>query len=221
MNMRSEQEGPAGFEGKPASYPVDEPMLGTEPTGRQEGLGDRAGEAGAHMADVAKGEAGRVVSEAGRQARNLMGQARNELADQAGTQQQKVANGLRTVSQQLSDMGDKAENPGMAVDLVREAAQRTGSLASWLDARDPGAIVEEVKRFARRRPGVFIGIAAVAGIALGRVTRAAVTSASEAGERGRPARGRAETEYPPIPQYSRSGDFTESAEFSGIADVTP
>ena len=111
---------------------------------RSSGLPDRAGAEGAHVAEVAKGEAGKVAGEAGRQARNLMDQARSEASDQAAQQQVRVASGLRKVSDQLQSMGDNAEE-GMAGNLVREAAQRTGSLAEWLDARDPGSVLEEVK----------------------------------------------------------------------------
>jgi hypothetical protein len=218
MNTRYEPDGPAGFEGSPASYPTDVPLT-AEDTANQ-GLGDRAGQAGSHMADVTKNQAGRVASEAGAQVRNMMGQARTELTDQAGQQQERVAGGLRTMSEQLTSMGDNAEG-GMAADLVREAAQRTGSLADWLQARDPGSLVEEVKSFARRRPGTFITIAAVAGLAIGRVTRAAVTNATESGDTRTAGMTGA---VPPVPRYTEPGletEYSAGPEYSDIRDVTP
>ena len=54
----------------------------------------RAETEGAHVAEVAKGEAGKVAGEAGRQTRNLMDQARSEANDQAAQQQERVASGL-------------------------------------------------------------------------------------------------------------------------------
>jgi hypothetical protein len=234
MNMRYEPEGPAGFEGGPASYPTEAPLPTTATTTAttSAGMGDRAGEAGSHMADVTKNQAGRVAGEAGRQAKNLMGQARTELTDQAGQQQERVASGLRTMSEQLTSMGDQAE-AGMAADLVREAAQRTGSVADWLQARDPGSLVEEVKSFARRRPGTFITIAAVAGVALGRVTRAAVTNATETSgshTTGMSSTGTAATGVvtpgvvPPVTTYTEPGletEYSAGSEYSDVRDVTP
>jgi hypothetical protein len=186
------------------------------------GLPDRAGAETAHVAEVAKGEAGKVAGEAGRQARNLMDQARSEASDQAAQQQERVASGLRKVSDQLQSMGDNAEE-GMAGNLVREVAQRTGSLAEWLDARDPGSVLEEVKGFARRRPGAFIAIAAVAGVAVGRLTRsvvATVTESSGAHVRDVPAQT-APAPYvaPAAPGFDT--EFTGPNEYSDIRDVTP
>lgn len=180
---------------------------------------DRAAAEGAHVAEVARGEAGKVAGEAGRQARNLMNQARSEASDQAAQQQERVASGLRKISDQLQKMGDNAEE-GMAGNLVREAAQRTGSLAEWLGARDPGSVLDEVKGFARRRPGAFIAIAAVAGVAVGRLTRSAVANVTESS--GSPV----EDVPAPIPYRAPAapGFDTESTgtnEYSDIRDVTP
>ena len=220
MNTRYEPERPAGFEGSPASYPTDEPVT-TENTTR-EGLGDRAAQAGSHMADVTKSQAGRVASEAGQQAKSLMGQARAELTDQAGQQQERAAKGLRTMSEQLTSMGDQAD-AGMAADLVREAAQRTGSLADWLQAREPGSLLQELKSFARRRPGMFITIAAVAGVAIGRVTRAAVTNAKEPSGTGSDTTA-ATGAVPPVNRFTEPGldtEYSAGAEYSDVRDVTP
>jgi hypothetical protein len=56
-------------------------------------------------------------------------------------------------------------------DLVRQAADRSASVASWLEGRDPGSLLDEVKTFARQRPGTFLLLAAGAGILAGRLTR--------------------------------------------------
>jgi len=144
------------------------------------GLANSAADAGTHVAGTAKDEAANVAHEAGRQAKNLLGQAGAELSDQAGRQQQRVADGLRSLSQELSSMSDNSEQQGQASDLVRQAAQKADQVADWLGSRDPGALLDDVKRFARRRPGLFIAIAAGAGIALGRITTAAVHNAKDA-----------------------------------------
>ena len=62
---------------------------------------------------------------------------------------------------------------GMAADLARQGASRLDAAASWLEGRQPGEILDEVRSFARRRPGAFIAGAAILGLVGGRVTRRA------------------------------------------------
>ena len=59
-------------------------------------------------------------------------------------------------------------------DLAQEAARCVGEIAHWLDNHEPADVLNEVKRFARRRPVAFLALAAAAGVVAGRVTRGAV-----------------------------------------------
>jgi ElaB/YqjD/DUF883 family membrane-anchored ribosome-binding protein len=136
------------------------------------------------VAGSVKDQASNVAGEAKSQAKNLMDQTRSELRDQAGVQQQRVTTGLHSVSDELQRMASSSENPGLASDLVRQASSRVDGIASWLEARNPGSLLEEVKRFARQRPGTFIAIAAGAGILAGRLTRSAVSAASDSSQMG-------------------------------------
>lgn len=145
-------------------------------------LGEHAKDAGMHVADVAKGQASEVAGEVKYQAKDLMDQARSELTEQARTQQERAAKGLHSMSQQFIAMGENSGQSGMATDLVRRAGMRAGALADWLDVRDPGSLLEEVKDFARRRTGIFVAVAAVAGVAAGRLARAAMSGGSQGGE---------------------------------------
>ncbi|MBT2520343.1 hypothetical protein [Arthrobacter sp. ISL-28] len=132
--------------------------------------GQAAG-AAQNVAGAAKAEAANVASEAKTNAKDLLFQAKSDLADQAGVQQQKAAEGIRTISSQLRTMADAPEQQGVAADLVRQAAQRSESVASWLENRDPGSLLDEVKTFARQRPGTFLLLAASAGVLAGRLGR--------------------------------------------------
>ena len=126
------------------------------------------------VVETAKQEAGGVAAEAKSQARTLYAQTKGELRDQAEKQQHRAAEGLRSTSDELRALasGTGVPNPGLATDLVREASTRVSGLASWLGDRDPESLLAEVKSYARRRPGMFIGIALVAGVVAGRLTRA-------------------------------------------------
>ena len=154
-------------------------------------LKDSAQEAGQRVAGAAKDQAAGVASEATTQAKDLLTQGRDELRDQAAQQQARVATGLHSLSHELTSMASASSEQGLAADLAREAAQRTDALASWLDGREPGQLLEEVRSFARERPGAFLGIAAAAGALAGRLGRglkegppATTTKADAATEHG-------------------------------------
>ena len=136
-----------------------------------------------HVAGAAAAEARNVAQETGTQARNLAGQLGTNLKDQAGAQQQKVAEGLRSISDELRSMAQGSPDHGPATSLVDQAARRTENVASWLEARDPGSLLAEVKEFAHRRPGAFLAIAAGAGLLAGRLTRG-IAGSSSAGQPG-------------------------------------
>jgi hypothetical protein len=131
----------------------------------------QAADSAQSVAETAKTEAANVAAEVKTNARDLLYQAKSDLTDQAGTQQQRAAEGIRTVSSQLSTMADASDQPGVATDLVRQAAERSRSVATWLENRDPGSLLEEVKSFARQRPGTFLMVAAGAGLLAGRLGR--------------------------------------------------
>lgn len=133
---------------------------------------------------TAKDEASSVVSEAKYQAKDLYAQTRRELSDQAQTQQQRIAGGLRSVSGELDSMAASSSSNGLAGDLVRQVSSRLSGASTWLEDRDPGSVLQEVKSFARRKPAVFILGAAVTGILVGRLTRALASNASDAGSSG-------------------------------------
>ena len=67
---------------------------------------------------------------------------------------------------------------GMAADLARQGASRLDAAASWLENRQPGEILDEVRSFARRRPGAFIAGAAILGLVGGRMTRGLTADSS-------------------------------------------
>lgn len=128
--------------------------------------------------ETAKDEAATVLGEAKIQAKDLYAQTQHELKVQAGTQQQRIAAGLGAVSDELGSMAANSNGSGIASDLVQQVSTRLSSASTWLGDRDPSAVLDEVKRFARRRPGTFILAAAVTGIVVGRLTRALAANAS-------------------------------------------
>ena len=132
---------------------------------------DSAKQAATQVAQTVKEQAAGVTNEAGRQAKQLLAEAQSELGEQAAQQQQKVAGGLHALADELDGMVRGSEQDGVATDLARQAADKARQIGIWLEDRDPGTLLDEVKDFGRRRPGAYLAIAAGAGILAGRLAR--------------------------------------------------
>jgi hypothetical protein len=154
---------------------------GTTDTAKQEAgqVASTAAESGQRVAGTAKDQGQRVASEAADQARNLVHETRSQIREQAGSQQQRAAGSLRQIGDELQSMAGRSEQSGVGAQLVQQASQRVQDIAGWLDSRDPEGLLDDVRSFARRRPGAFLLGAAVAGLAAGRLTRAGVDQARQ------------------------------------------
>jgi hypothetical protein len=142
-------------------------------------VGHDAADSAKNVAGTAKDEASKVAGETKKQAQALYEEARTQLHEQAGVQQGRVAEGLRSIGNELNRMAQASDQPGVATDLVAQVASRTSGVASWLDERDPGSLLTEVKNYARRKPGTFIAVSAVAGLVAGRLVRSLTSEAKD------------------------------------------
>ncbi len=135
------------------------------------GVAARAGQATGRVATTTKEEIREVAAEAQHQVRDLASEARVQARLQASTQQRQLAGRLRSVGDELSTMADKGEGSGLATEITREVSGRVHNWAGWLETREPADVLDEIREFARRRPGLFLLGAALAGVAAGRLTR--------------------------------------------------
>lgn len=187
---------------------------------------DQAKEVGRDGLDAARGvaqtastEAKNVAAEASTQAKNLLGELGSDLKEQAGASQQKAAEGLRSISDELASMADNGDQNGPANSLVRQAAQRSGDVAGWLEGRDPGSLLDEVKDFARRRPGAFLMVAAGAGLLAGRLTRGLAGAGSDSPN---PTPANPAPEYPPtVPAQPAAGPGPATAATTPATETNP
>ena len=138
-----------------------------------------AKEGGAQVAGTAADKAKDVAAETKRQARDLLGEARGQMHQQATEQHRNLVSNLRSVGEELRSMTERSERNGIASALASQAGDRVRGAADWLDKRQPGDLLEEIRSFARRRPGVFLLGTALAGVAAGRLTRGAAAAQSE------------------------------------------
>ncbi|MFG1676981.1 hypothetical protein [Micromonospora sp. NPDC049282] len=135
-------------------------------------VGRDAKQAGAHLSHQAVDQGREVAAETGRQARNLVEEATGQARQQAEQQQRRAADALRALGGQLRSMADDGHQEGVAADLVRHGADAAQQAAGWLDNRQPGDLLDEIRNFGRSHPGTFLAGAAVAGLLAGRLTRA-------------------------------------------------
>ncbi|HET9858744.1 MAG TPA: hypothetical protein VFQ19_03095 [Nocardioidaceae bacterium] len=134
------------------------------------------------VADVAKNEAQNVAGEAKAQAHHLLDEARTQVDEQSRTQRDRLVNTLRTFSDDLEQMASQGGRSGMATDVARQVAGKTRDLSSHLDGREPSDLLDDVRGFARRKPGMFLLGAVAAGVAAGRLTRGARDAQSNNGQ---------------------------------------
>jgi hypothetical protein len=183
-------------------------------SGEARAVAEVAADGAGHVAASAKEEAISVAREAKTQARDLYAQTKKELGEQAAAQQEKAAQGLRALGDELESMATSSSSPGVAADIVRQASSRITGAAEWLGERDPGSLVREVKNYARRSPGTFIAIAALAGVAAGRLTRA--LAANTADEKSAPS---ASDPAAPAPAPAPAPAMADTPVYSAAADA--
>ncbi|GAA3180145.1 hypothetical protein GCM10010531_37770 [Blastococcus jejuensis] len=168
---------------------------------------DTAAQAGSQVASTAADQAKEVAHETQRQAKDLLDQGRAQLKDQTITQQQKAAQGLTSLAQELRGLADgtSAGAPGPARDLLQQASGMVETFADKLQNREPAQLLDEVRDFARRKPGMFLLGAAAAGVLAGRLTRGVQAAHSDSSGNGSGYRPGQTNYVDPAPTYS---DYT-------------
>lgn len=140
-----------------------------------------AADEGKHVAGVAGEEAQNLGQEAKEQAKDLVANLRGQVQEQSGAQKDRLVDMLRQLSHDLQKMADSGGTSGIANDVVRQVSSKARDLSQSMENRQPGDLIDEVRRFARRRPGTFLLGAAAAGVLAGRLTRGAKGATSDGG----------------------------------------
>jgi hypothetical protein len=147
----------------------------TTQTAKQEAghVASHASEQASQVAGTVQEQGAKVAAEAADQARNLLFEARSQINEQAGAQQQRAAGGLRSLASELEGMSSGSDfTSGVGTEAVRQVSQRVQKAADWLESKDADGVLNDVRSWARRNPGTFLLAAAGAGMLAGRLTRA-------------------------------------------------
>lgn len=155
-------------------------QVATEAKAKAADLKDATVEGGQQVAETAKLEAAQVAGEARDQVRTLIDSTVGEFRTRANDGQNAIATTVRGLSDELGQLGQGKPASGPVAEFVSDIASRGDNLAQWLEQSSPDDVLLEVRRFAARKPGTFLAIAAGAGLLAGRLARGTRDLASDA-----------------------------------------
>lgn len=148
-------------------------MTSTQDTKEQvQHTASTAADEGKHVAAVVGEEAQNVAGQAKDQVRELLEETLGQVNEQSRTQLDRLVGTLQSVTTDLESMASSADS-GLAAQLTQQVAERSRSLGTHLDGREPSEVLDDVRQFARRRPGVFLLGALGVGVVVGRLARGA------------------------------------------------
>jgi hypothetical protein len=140
----------------------------------------------AQATEEAEQQTQQLAQQARQQASNLASrtteQAKSQLANQKHTASQRlmpIQSALRESAQQLRRQGQ-----GSVGDYAERAADQLERFSTYLRQTEVDEILDEVRGFARRRPGLFVGSAAAVGFFASRFLKSSSEEASSAGDGG-------------------------------------
>lgn len=166
------------------------------------GVKDTTVQAGQEVVQETRQQVSQVTAEAKDQAGDLLRQGVAEISSQVGQQQQRLAQSVHSIADELGSMASSSDQAGPMTGLAKDASGRAASAADWLENHEPRDILDGLRSFARRRPGTFLLGAAVAGVLVGRLTRGL---AADAGSEG----------------HSTGGSETRSSELAAPSGYSP
>jgi hypothetical protein len=110
-----------------------------------------------------------VADDAKRQTRHLLSEARDQVRSEAEGQTGRASHFTRELSEELREIADRGEASGYLTSLAGSGADTLDRFSSRLDQGGLDGALDDVRSFARRRPGLFLAGCFGAGVVLGRV----------------------------------------------------
>ncbi len=135
---------------------------------------DLASSAAGQAKDVtqtAKQQVEVVASEARDHARHLAHRTKEELRAQADERASQFSESLRDVGSQLRSLANGNAQEGMVADVSRDLGHRVQGFADRIEQGGIDGVLDDVRRAARRHPGMFLAGAAAAGFLAARMFR--------------------------------------------------
>lgn len=130
----------------------------------------------------------------------IVAQVKERATAQLSTQKDRATDGLGSIAQAVRQTTDRLreDQQDMVAQYVEKAADQIERLSTSLRDKDVNEIVQDVQRFARRQPALFIGGSFAVGLLAARFLK----SSSE-------ARSADEYRASATPDYTAATDFSE------------
>lgn len=146
----------------------------TADVARQEShqLKGTAKDAASSVADTAAARGREIKGQAARHARSIASDAQRQLRGHAQQETQRAGAALSTAGDQLRALADgRVEDAGVLGEYVGAAAATVNRWADAVQDRGFDGLLDDLRTFGRRRPGMFLAGALAAGIVAGRFGR--------------------------------------------------
>jgi hypothetical protein len=167
MDTRTTTRSPTGTAGTPGSAGGATDVA--KDRGKQ--VASSAADQAKNVTDTAKEQVEVVATEARDHVQQLAHRTKDELRAQADERAGQLSNTLRDVGGQLRSLSEGNAQEGMVSDLSRDLSHRVQGFADRIDDGGVEGILDDVKRAARRRRGIFLVGAAAAGFVVARAFR--------------------------------------------------
>ena len=146
----------------------------TTDVARQEGqqVKGTARDAASNVADTAATRGQEIKGQARQHARSIAGDAQRQLRGHAQQETQRAGAALGTAGDQLRALAEgRVDEAGALGRYVETAADAINSWADTIQDRGFDGLLDDLRSFGRRRPGMFLAGALAAGIVAGRFGR--------------------------------------------------
>lgn len=156
----------------------------------------QAKETVAQVADQAQQAAGQVV-----------GQAREQVSSRLAGQKDRAAEGLTSVAQALRQTGQQLRDQDQQVvtGYIDSAASQVERISNYLQQHDLGQLIDDVERFARRQPALFLGGTFMLGVLGARFLKSSRPATSGSYTTGAPLAYRQQRFYGGYPTQANVG----------------
>lgn len=145
-------------------------FTGAGSSGSSKSSGSGQGSTTDQMKNQAKDAAAQVEQKAASLKDQATEQATNKLDSRMGT----AAEGINSFADALRQSGDqlRKDNHDNVAQYTEQAADKVQQFASYLQGQDVNQMIDEVERFARRQPMLFMGGAFLLGVVAARFLKA-------------------------------------------------
>ncbi len=150
------------------------------------------------------------ASSLGSQALDEARQRSEQLKDEAATGLHDFADAIRKAAEDLSK-----KQPGIASDLIGQAASGLEGLSRSLQNRSTGQMIDDIRSFGRSYPGAFIAGSILAGIAIGRFAGSSATHSHSGTGKGSGETSRSSSTGSPYAASSRPSTSSASGGTTG------